>query len=75
MRTLILLRIGVFMFTAVALAAAQPAAPVDVESVGPKIGARVPELSGTDQFGRAHTLQSVMGEQGAMLVFFRSADW
>jgi hypothetical protein len=35
----------------------------------------VPPLSGTDQFGKPHTLASAMGPKGAMLVFFRSADW
>lgn len=53
----------------------QPAATPDVSSLGPQVGARVPDFSGTDQFGKAHTLQSSLGPKGAMLVFFRSADW
>ena len=48
---------------------------VDVEQLGPRLGARVPDFSLTDQNGRPHTLRSVMGPKGAMLVFFRSADW
>jgi hypothetical protein len=28
-----------------------------------------------DQHGQQHTLASSMGAKGAMLVFFRSADW
>jgi hypothetical protein len=47
----------------------------DINSLGPRLGARVPDFAGVDQFGRAQTLQSVLGPQGAMLVFFRSADW
>jgi hypothetical protein len=50
-------------------------APVDVSAIGPQIGQRVPEFSGVDQFGRSHTLASLAGPDGVMLVFFRSADW
>jgi hypothetical protein len=59
----------------VTLAAAQQAPSPDPDWLGPQIGTRVPDFSGVDQFGRVQTLESVMREQGAMLVFFRSADW
>ena len=49
-------------------------APV-VDALGPQPGARVPGFSATDQRGRTHTLQSLLGPKGAMLVFSRSADW
>lgn len=52
---------------------APPAA--DTSKIGPQVGAVVPAFSGTDQFGKPHSLASVMGPKGAMLVFFRSADW
>jgi hypothetical protein len=42
---------------------------------GPNAGQPVPAFSAQDQEGRTQTLQSVMGPKGAMLVFFRSADW
>jgi peroxiredoxin len=42
---------------------------------GPAVGQQVPAFSATDQSGRTQTLQSIMGPKGAMLVFFRSADW
>ena len=42
---------------------------------GPAVGAVVPAFSATDQNGRIQTLQSVLGAEGVMLVFFRSADW
>jgi hypothetical protein len=42
---------------------------------GPNVGEQVPAFSATDQNGRDQTLKSVMGPKGAMLVFFRSADW
>jgi hypothetical protein len=60
---------------AVTGAAAQQSRPIDIAQLGPQVGARVPEFSGLDQFGRTHTLGSIVGEDGAMLVFFRSADW
>ena len=52
---------------------AQPAA--DTTLVGPQVGTSVPPFSGTDQFGRTQTLNTTLGPNGAMLVFFRSADW
>jgi hypothetical protein len=42
---------------------------------GPEIGQQVPAFSAQDQDGRTQTLKSIMGPNGAMLVFFRSADW
>ena len=44
-------------------------------SLGPQVGSAVPSFSGVDQFGRTHTLESTLGAKGAMLVFYRSADW
>lgn len=51
-----------------------PVAP-DTSKIGPQVGATVPAFSGTDQFGTPRTLASIYGPKGAMLVFFRSADW
>ena len=42
---------------------------------GPVAGSPVPDFSALDQTGRAQTLKSIMGPKGAMLVFYRSADW
>jgi hypothetical protein len=53
-------------------AAAQTPHPA---KTGPAVGEVVPAFSAPDQNGRTRTLASVMGPQGAMLVFFRSADW
>lgn len=50
-------------------------APAPVDTLGPQPGARVPAFSATDQNGRTHTLKSLLGPKGAMLVFSRSADW
>jgi hypothetical protein len=42
---------------------------------GPAVGETVPAFSATDQNGGTQSLSSIMGAKGAMLVFFRSADW
>ena len=57
------------------LAAAQSREAIDVASLGPQIGERVPAFSLPDQNGQIHDLDSIMGPNGVMLVFFRSADW
>ena len=54
---------------------AQEREPVDVSALGPQVGERVPDFALPDQFGRIQTLDSIMGEKGAMIVFHRSADW
>jgi hypothetical protein len=48
---------------------------IDVSRLGPQVGERVPDFNLKDQNGKSWTLRSVMGPRGAMLVFFRSADW
>ena len=59
--------------------AGQPPQParqkIDVGKLGPQVGQQVPDFNLRDQAGRMRNLQSVMGPRGAMLVFFRSADW
>jgi hypothetical protein len=55
--------------------AQQPAATVDTATIGPQVGAAVPVFEGVDQSGTRRGLSSVYGSKGAMLVFFRSADW
>ncbi len=42
---------------------------------GPDAGTPAPDFSARDQAGRTQTLKSIMGPKGAMLVFYRSADW
>jgi hypothetical protein len=51
------------------------AAGAAAAQTGPAIGSRVPDFEAPDQNGTRQTLRSIMGSQGAMLVFFRSADW
>ena len=54
---------------------AQEREPIDVSALGPQVGERVPDFSLPDQHGTIRTLQSIMGERGAMILFHRSADW
>lgn len=63
------------MLFAIGVTMAAQAPPVDLERLGPQMGERVPDFSGVDQFGASQTLTSALKADGAMLVFFRSADW
>jgi hypothetical protein len=49
--------------------------PIDVARLGPQVGEQVPDFTLKDQNGKSWTRQSILGPRGAMLVFFRSADW
>ena len=60
---------------ALGLSVAPSAQVPDLTALGPQVGVTVPEFGAADQFGRAQTLQTLMGRDGLMLVFFRSADW
>lgn len=56
-------------------AEAQTLEPIDVSALGPQVGEAVPDFALPDQTGTTRTLDSIMGERGAMIVFHRSADW
>lgn len=43
--------------------------------IGLAVGQKAPAFSLRDQFGRAHTLDSLKGAKGTVVLFFRSADW
>ena len=60
-----------------ALALWQAAVPTraELDGLGPQVGERVPDFSLVDQTGANRTLQSILGPNGALLVFFRSAEW
>ena len=42
---------------------------------GPEVGRTVPDFRLQDQNNAAQTLHSILGPKGALLVFYRSADW
>ncbi len=56
-------------------AGAQTPPAVDTSKIGPQVGVAIPAISGVDQSGKPQTLSTVSGPKGAMVVFFRSADW
>ncbi len=55
--------------------AAQEREPVEVAKLGPQVGELVPDFSLPDQNGRIWTRDSILGPNGAILLFHRSADW
>lgn len=44
-------------------------------SIGLAVGQRAPAFSARDQFGQTHSLNTLKGPKGTVLLFFRSADW
>jgi cytochrome oxidase Cu insertion factor (SCO1/SenC/PrrC family) len=61
--------------SAAASQAPPPAPSLNLQAVGPQVGAKVPSFTLPDQSGQPRSLDSLLGPKGAMLVFFRSADW
>ena len=53
----------------------QSRTPIDVASLGPQVGEQVPAFSLPDQNGQVRTLESILGPNGALLLFHRSANW
>ena len=48
---------------------------VGARDYGPPVGSKMPGFELKDQEGKRHTLASLLGPKGAVIVFFRSADW
>src|SRR4051794_37001852 len=75
----IALGVTLCVVSAVAIAARQQSSAavttIDVETVGPKVGDALPGFSLRDQSGQVRSLKSLLGPNGAVIVFFRSADW
>jgi peroxiredoxin len=65
----------VFMFVSTIATSAQEMRRIDVSKLGPQVGQTIPDFTLPDQHGTKRTLQSIMGPKGAMIVFYRSADW
>ena len=57
------------------LVVAQERQPIDVTALGPQVGELVPDFSLLDQNGQIQTRESILGPNGAILLFHRSADW
>ncbi len=63
------------LICSVGLTLAADREPIVVADLGPQVGDQVPDFQLPDQFGQMHNLESIMGPNGAMLLFHRSADW
>ncbi len=44
-------------------------------AAGPEVGETVPSFETVDQSGQVQDFESLTGERGLLLLFFRSADW
>lgn len=69
-RNIFLLALGAFLAGPPSLTA------MAAEDLGPPVGMKAPDI-GTppDQTGKPRALSELMGKNGLVLVFFRSADW
>ena len=47
----------------------------DDEQMGVAVGAKIPDFAVEDQHGNVVTFDTLKGENGAVLLFHRSADW
>ena len=50
-------------------------ASIERMAIGLAVGQKAPGFSAHDQSGRIQTLESLKGQNGTVLLFFRSADW
>ena len=60
---------------ALPVSAQQSPPEIDVARLGPQTGEQVVDFRLEDQRGQVWTRDSIMGPNGAMLVFSRSVDW
>ena len=42
---------------------------------GLPVGSKMPGFEAPDQDGKIHTLERLLGPKGAVILFYRSADW
>ena len=61
---------ALIFFSACAVISAQHAI-----KTGPEVGSTLPAFEAPDQNGQLQNLQTILGPKGALLVFYRSADW
>jgi hypothetical protein len=66
---------AVLLGASAALMATPLSGQLDVATLGPQVGDRVPLVRLIDQRGRTQTLETLAGPKGTLLLFFRSADW
>ncbi len=44
-------------------------------STGPEIGASIPAIQASDQWGKTREFKDLSGPEGLLLLFFRTVDW
>jgi hypothetical protein len=44
-------------------------------STGPAVGQKIPSFEAVDQSGQLQTFDTLKGDKGLLLLFYRSADW
>ncbi len=73
---------GAALFFGLTTAVAQEAQQFDRPSpdtgnwtTGPAVGEPIPEFAGKDQNGIRKTFDDIKGPNGALIIFYRSADW
>ena len=42
---------------------------------GPAVGESIPDFEAADQNGKSTSFQDIVGPKGAVILFYRSADW
>ncbi len=53
-----------------------PLHPYDIDiQTGPDVGKKIPPFSGKDQDGKSWDFNNIKGPKGAVILFYRSADW
>lgn len=70
-----LLALGFWMSASVLAQDGQSGELIDLSQRGPQVGDSIPQFSLPDQNGELWDQDSILGPNGAMLVFIRSADW
>jgi len=50
-------------------------AALGARDYGPPVGSKMPEFELQDQSGQRHKLKDLLGPKGALILFYRSADW
>ena len=60
---------------ATGLAACIATVAAGAATAGPDVGAQVPAFQAEDQSGDTRDFDSLTGEKGLLLLFYRSADW
>jgi len=53
----------------------RPSPGTDNWTTGPAVGEPIPEFAGKDQNGVIRSFDGIKGPNGALIIFYRSADW